>query len=508
MRKLFPYNFAELGWAEFGWIFLAFGGLSLLAVGWQKRTIKALVFAVVVALFGWLRSGSEGIGEGPWNRWAPIWFSPLLAIAVVMLDRVRAPLVRAAGSGTRLGFAWTGALLVWTVALRPFDASFSAWVLTTTLLFALVCLLQPPECAPRSLLGRRGIAPGIAVVFLAFCYFANPAGVGVFGGVVMVLLVWLGYAVNEQGQAMRRYVMRRLLEAPFVIAVVVVLSFVIMRAAPGGPFDKEKPLPPEIKAALRAKYLLDEPLPVQIKAYLVDVGWSGDLGTSMKYVGKEVNEIIATHVKPSYQLGAAALALALIIGVGAGLIAGIKQNSLFDYFSMTAAMLGLALPTFVVGSFLVLLFSMRLDWFNVSGWDDFPRDLILPAVTLSLPFAARLARLTRAGMLEIVTQDYVRTARAKGLSEPMIVMRHTLKGTLLPVISFLGPAVAQLLTGSLVVEKIFGVPGLGTEFVQAALNRDYTVAMGLVVLFGVLLVVFNLIVDIAYGFLDPRIRHG
>ena len=207
-------------------------------------------------------------------------------------------------------------------------------------------------------------------------------------------------------------------------------------------------------------------------------------------------------------LGLAALLLSLLIGISAGLISGLKQNSFFDYASMTGATIGLALPTFIVGPMLVLLFAMRLDWVNVTGWDVFPRDLILPAITLALPFAARVARLTRAGMLEVVNQDYIRTARAKGLSEPVIVMRHTLKGTLLPVVSYLGPAVSQMLVGSLVVETIFGVPGIGKEFVQSALNRDYGMALGLVLMFGTILIVMNLIVDIAYAFLDPRIRHA
>jgi oligopeptide transport system permease protein len=185
-----------------------------------------------------------------------------------------------------------------------------------------------------------------------------------------------------------------------------------------------------------------------------------------------------------------------------------RRNSIFDYASMTGAMLGLALPTFVVGPMLVLLFAMKLDWFRVTGWDAFPRDLLLPAVTLALPFAARAARLTRAGMLEVIHQDYIRTARAKGLSESRIVVVHALKGAMLPVVSFLGPAVAQIFTGSLVVETIFGVPGLGREFVVSALNRDYGMVLGLVIFDGALLVFFNLLVDVAYAFLDPRIRHG
>jgi oligopeptide transport system permease protein len=309
---------------------------------------------------------------------------------------------------------------------------------------------------------------------------------------------------------MRRYVARRLLGAPLILLLVAFLSFVIMRLAPGGPYDKEKAVAPEIQEILRKERGLDKPIPVQLGMWMGPLAWEGDLGTSTKQIGKTVNEIIAYHAKPSAQLGLAAISLALLIGITAGLISGIRRNSIFDYASMAAAMLGLALPTFIVGPMLVLAFSLHLDWFNVAGWDlaNSPKDIVLPAITLALPFAARIARLTRAGMLEIVNQDYIRTARAKGLSEPVIVIRHTLKGTLLPVVSFLGPAVAQLLTGSLVVEKIFGVPGLGSEFVNSALNRDYELAMGLVVLFGSLLIAFNLIVDIAYAFLDPRIRHA
>ncbi len=306
---------------------------------------------------------------------------------------------------------------------------------------------------------------------------------------------------------MARYVLRRLLWMPLVLWVLITASFFMMRAAPGGPFSGERSLPPEIEANLRAKYDLDKPVLIQYLRYLGDLA-RFDLGPSYKHKTRTVNEILAQHLPASALLGTVSVLLALLIGLAAGIIAGVRRNSMFDYGSMTIAMIGLAVPTFVIGPLLVLLFSLYLGWFPVTGWGNFPRDLILPAITLSLPFASRIARLTRAGMLEIINQDYIRTARAKGLRETVVVLRHALKGAMLPVVSFLGPAMAQVLTGSLVVEKIFGVPGIGREFVESAFNRDYTLVSGTVILYGTLLIGFNLVVDILYGFLDPRIRYS
>jgi len=376
------------------------------------------------------------------------------------------------------------------------------------LLGAGVAMVVRPSLGARPLKGPFRVWQAYAVGVLAFCAVTHPFGLGLLGAFVLVVLLGTAHAVVAQGPQMRRYVRRRLIGAPMVIVLLMALSFVIMRTAKGGPFDKEKAVDPEIRARLNEKYGYDLPLPVQFGKYMWELFWEGDLGPSTKQKGWSVNDIIKAHAGPSTRLGLAATALALLIGLTSGLVGGMWRNSIFDYASMTGAMIGLAVPTFVVGPLLVLAFAMKLDWFHVSGWDVFPRDLVLPAITLSLPFAARVARLTRAGMLEVVHQDYVRTARAKGLSEPAIIVRHTLKGALLPVVTFLGPAMAQLLTGSLVVEMIFNVPGLGLEFVQSALNRDYSLAMGLVVLFGTLLILFNLVVDIAYGFLDPRIRHA
>ncbi len=371
--------------------------------------------------------------------------------------------------------------------------------------------------SPRGRTGRRLAAPllprvplalPLSLLLVLFCHFAVPLGVGAATGAILVFVLWTAREIVVQGRAMQRYVLRRLLGAPVVLLVLVTITFFLVRLAPGGPFDKEKRLDPEIQKLVEAKYDLHLPLHRQYGHYLWDLLWEGDLGPSFKQKGRSVNDVIGDHIGPTALLGLCALALTLLIGVSAGLLSGLKQNSFFDYASMTVAMVGLALPTFVVGPMLVLLFAMKLDWFAVSGWERFPRDLVLPAITLALPFAARVARLTRAGMLEVVNQDYIRTARAKGLPELTIVLRHTLKGTLLPVVAFLGPGIAVMLTGSLVVEMIFGVPGIGREFVESATNRDYPVALGLTILFGSLILVMNLLVDIAYAMLDPRIRHG
>ena len=496
MRNLIPFDFAELGVVEFLWLFCAFGVLSLVAGAKDRRVRIAIIVATVTLVFGALRIRSLPEGAGAWNLWiGPLLFLPAFVAAIVLIGRWRIP-------DSVDSYAVVG-IFGFAILVHPFGLeSFTDWCFVLFLVLGVRTILEQPRALPWY------SRPLVALAFLIFCFVARPFGIGPVAALGLVFLVWLIHAVLAQGPEMRKYVRRRLIGAPIVLLVLLVLSFGLMRFAPGGPFDKEKAVDPEIKRVLEKQYGYDEPLPVQFAIYMQGLVWEGDLGESTKQKGRTVNEIIANHIGASTTLGLAAIALALLIGITSGLIAGIRQNSIFDYASMTGAMLGLALPTFVVGPFLVLIFAMRLDIFAVSGWDVFPRDLILPAITLALPFAARIARLTRAGMLEVVNQDYVRTARAKGLSEPVIVVRHTLKGTLLPVVSFLGPAIAQLLTGSLVVEMIFRVPGLGSEFVQSALNRDYSLAMGLVVLFGTLLISFNLIVDIAYGFLDPRIRHA
>lgn len=507
MQKLIPLDFASLGFAEFVWLILAGMGLSLAttASGWRGKFARDV--GILCALIGLLRAFSLDGEYSAWNEWVgPCVVTPLLvafcALSGCFRHLLPAPILN----------LWAVGLVVWTVAARPFDNSPPEWAYLAIVGAALVALVQT-DGSWRAFLVRRVRGPIRGYWFLAACFVwlctvLEPFGVGFVGAIMHLFMVWVLYAMFEQGEEMRKYVMRRVMGAPVVMLIILVLSFVMMKAAPGGPFSKEKKIDESLAEARIEMLGLDKPWYVQFGRNFRRAAWKGDLGVSYKQKGRPVNEIIADHIVPTAQLGLAAIVLAILIGTTAGIVSGIKQNSIFDYASMSAAMIGLALPTFVVGPFFVLLFAMKLKWFAVSGWDDFPRDLILPAVTLALPFAARIARLTRAGMLEIVNQDYIRTARAKGLDEKTIVLRHTLKGAMLPVISFLGPAIAQLLTGSLVVEKIFGIDGLGTEFVNGALNRDYQVAMGLVLLFGTLLIAFNLIVDVLYGYLDPRIRHA
>ncbi len=309
---------------------------------------------------------------------------------------------------------------------------------------------------------------------------------------------------------MGSYLLKRMVQVPLVLWVLITISFFMMRLAPGGPFSGEKRMDPVIQQAIEAKYHLDDPMPVQYVRFMWDLVVRWDLGPSFKQKTMTVNEILAEKAPVSAVLGLSSVLLALVLGLGAGVIAGIRQNSTFDYSSMAIAMVGLSVPVFVVGPLLQLAFCMYWDIFPVAGYDGWTgvQYLILPSIALSLPLAARIARLTRAGMLEVINQDYIRTAWAKGLTERVIVVRHALRGGLLPVVSFLGPAIAAMLTGSLVVEQIFGIPGIGMEFVKSALNRDYTLVMGTVILYGVLLVVANLVVDILYGVLDPRIRYS
>jgi len=510
VSKLIPLDFASLGFAEFVWLILAGTGLSLAvtAMGWRGKFARNA--GLVCVGFALLRQFSLREASGAMSAWdwwiGPAVATPLLVAFCALFGSLRETL------SPRTRWLWLAALLIWTVVARPFEASPAEWAYVAFLGAGLVALVQT-DGSWRAFLVRpvAGPIPGwgfLAAAFALLCTLVQPFGIGPFGAGVHLFLVWLLYAMFEQGEEMQKYVMRRLTGAPLVILIILVLSFVMMRTAPGGPYDKDKAVDPALQKLREERAGYNKPWPTQFGLYIAQVAWDGDLGTSEKQKGRKVNEIIADHVVPSAQLGLVAIVVALLVGMLAGIVSGIRSNSIFDYASMSAAMIGLALPTFVVGPFLVLFFSMKLGWFRVAGWDVFPRDLILPSVTLALPFAARIARLTRAGMLEIVNQDYVRTARAKGLDEKTIVLRHTLKGALLPVVSYIGPALAQLLTGSLVVEKIFGIPGLGTEFVNGALNRDYDVSMGLVLFFGSLLVVSNLIVDVAYGYLDPRIRHA
>jgi oligopeptide transport system permease protein len=300
-----------------------------------------------------------------------------------------------------------------------------------------------------------------------------------------------------------RFVLRRLLVAPLVLWVVVTGSFFVMRVAPGGPFDADRALPEAVRLNVEARYHLDEGLGRQYLRYLADVA-RGDLGPSFRYPDRSVNELIALGLPVSVTLGLAALGVALVIGGTAGTIAALRHNRWADYLTMSLALGGVSVPNFVLGPVLILAFALGLGWLPVAGWGTW-RHLVLPALTLGAFYAAYVARLARAGMLEVVLEDFVRTARGKGLGEGAVILRHALPSAVLPVVSYLGPAAAGALTGSVVVESVFGIPGIGRYFVQSALNRDYTMVLGTVVVYSALLVAFNLLVDCLHSYLDPRV---
>ncbi len=304
---------------------------------------------------------------------------------------------------------------------------------------------------------------------------------------------------------MWRFVIGRLLQAIPVIFIVITATFFLVRAAPGGPFDAEKAVIPEVKAALERQYRLDLPIHELYFAYLADLS-QGDLGPSFKYPGRTINELIESGLPATAELGAYALLIAVIIGSLAGIAAALRPNTLQDYIPMSMAMIGICMPTFLLGPILVLIFGIHLDWLPVSGWGDIPGDKLMPSITLGAAYAAYVARLSRAGMLEVLSQDYIRTARAKGLPEWQVVLKHGLRGGMLPVVAFLGPAFAGLLAGSFVVETIFQIPGLGRFYVQAAFNRDYTMILGTTVFLSTLIVLFNLLSDIVAAWLNPRLR--
>jgi oligopeptide transport system permease protein len=303
------------------------------------------------------------------------------------------------------------------------------------------------------------------------------------------------------------YATRRILQAIPTLLLIVAAAFFLMRAAPGGPFDDERALPPEIEANLQAAYGLDQPVTAQFARYLGGLV-RGDLGPSFRMKDFTVAELIGRGLPVTLGIGAAALLLGIGLGVPLGLVAGLRQNGWADHAVMSVALVGIAVPNFVVAPVLALVFGLYLGWLPVAGWEPgSAKHLVLPVITLALPLVAYLARLTRGSLLEVLQAPFIRTARAKGLDPGVILRRHALKPTLLPVVSFLGPAAAALLTGSLVVEQVFGLPGVGRYFVQGAINRDYTLVMGMVVFYASLILLLNLAVDLVYGWLDPRIRH-
>ncbi|MBA3562457.1 MAG: oligopeptide ABC transporter permease OppB [Gammaproteobacteria bacterium] len=306
---------------------------------------------------------------------------------------------------------------------------------------------------------------------------------------------------------MFRYSVKRFLGAGPTLLILVALAFFLMRAAPGGPFDAERPVSPAVRANLERAYHLDEPLLQQFGRYVAGLV-RGDFGPSFQYPDYTVTELIREGFPVSLRIGAFAMLLALLAGVTAGILAALRQNRAADAGIMAAAMTGISIPNFVIAPLLILLFAVHLDWLPGGGYGDGSlRYLMLPVVALALPQIAYIARLTRGSMVEVLRSPFIRTARAKGLPAHTVVLRHALKPALLPVVSYLGPATAALITGSVVIEQIFGIPGLGRFFVQGALNRDYTLVLGVVVFYGALIVVLNLIVDLLYAVLDPRVRY-
>ena len=305
---------------------------------------------------------------------------------------------------------------------------------------------------------------------------------------------------------MLRFIGRRLLIAIPTLFLVVTAAFFMMRAAPGSPFDLDRKLAPEIERNIEAKYGMNKPLGQQYLDYVGGV-LRGDLGPSLRYKDKTVLQILQENYPVSLKLGLCAIAIATVVGVSLGVIAALRQNRSVDHAVMTVAVLGVCIPTFVTAPLLVLALASKLGWLPTAGWNNgaLP-NLVLPVTVLALPQIAIISRLTRAGMIEVLRSNYVRTARAKGLPEARIVTRHALRAAILPLVSYLGPACAGLLTGSLVVERIFNLPGLGKFFVISALQRDYTVVMGMVILYAGLILLLNLLADLLYAALDPRVR--
>lgn len=307
---------------------------------------------------------------------------------------------------------------------------------------------------------------------------------------------------------MSAFILRRLLIAIPTLFIIATASFFLMRAAPGGPFDAEADLEPEVLENIRAAYDLDKPLLVQFRIY-VSNAIRGDFGPSLVYKDFNVTELIAIGLPVSIQLGAWAMLVALLFGGLAGIIAALRQNHFVDHAVMALAMTGIAIPSFVVAPILALFFGLYLRLLPVAGWNDGAwQNMVLPVTALALPQVAIIARLVRGGMLEVLRSNFVRTARAKGLPESQVVIAHVLRSAMIPLVGYLGPALAGVMTGSLVIELIFNLPGVGRYFIQGALNRDYPLVMGVVVIYASMIILLNLLADLAYAALDPRVRRA
>ena len=309
---------------------------------------------------------------------------------------------------------------------------------------------------------------------------------------------------------MTKFIIRRLLSLIPTMFIIITLSFFLIHIAPGGPFSGEKNLPPHVLANIMKKYHMDEPLGAQYLRYLNDVVLHFDLGPSYRYEDQTVNDLISITMPRSIFLGFVSLVLSVALGGAAGIVSALRQNKWQDYAAMSVAVIGISVPLFVIGPVIQLIFAMQLHWLPVTGWINSRAGwvtLIMPAVTLAFPYFAYIARLSRGSVLEVLRSDYIRTARAKGLKESVVIGKHVLKGAMLPVVSYLGPAFAGIITGSIVVETVFQIPGVGRIFVQSALNRDYTLIMGDIITYSAVLVFANFLVDVVYGFLDPRIAY-
>jgi oligopeptide transport system permease protein len=302
-----------------------------------------------------------------------------------------------------------------------------------------------------------------------------------------------------------QYFLKRLGGAIPTLFIIITGSFFMIRLAPGGPFDRERVVPPDILKNLLRAYHLDEPLWQQYLRYLEGLAHF-DFGPSFKYKDFTVAQLIAQGFPTSLTLGTMAMVAALLIGLALGIWAALRQNSAVDYTAMGTAMVGIAIPNFVIAPMLTLVFGLMLGWLPVGGWGR-ASNFVLPVVALCLPQIAAISRLTRASMIEVLGSNFVRTARAKGMPERITITRHAIRAAMLPVVSYLGPAIAQIITGSVVVEQIFGIPGIGRYFVQSSLNRDYTMVMGVTIFYGALVIFCNLVADILYGVLDPKVRY-
>jgi oligopeptide transport system permease protein len=306
--------------------------------------------------------------------------------------------------------------------------------------------------------------------------------------------------------SMARHALFRFLGLIPTLFMLITVAFFLMRIAPGGPFDTERVLPPDIEANMEAKYHLDEPLLAQYFRYLGQIA-QFDFGPSVQYRDYSVKELMRRAIPVSLTIGLAAMVIAFLLGTALGIVAALRQNTRVDYSLMGIAMLGISIPNFVVAPILILVLAVYAGKLPAGGWDWTISSMVLPVITLALPVTAYIARLTRGSMIEVMHSNFIRSARAKGLPERTVIRRHALRPALLPVISYLGPATAAMISGSVVIERIFSIPGLGSYFVQGALNRDYALVMGVVIFYGVLILVLNFLVDLVYAWLNPRVRY-